>query len=400
MIDEQSTTEDRKRSFCLVAHNAAGAMFGGNQGHIGGVERQTSLMARWLAARGYGVSLLTWDEGQADEEIVDGVRVIRMCSRDSGLPGLRFFHPRWTSLNRALHRADADLYYHNCAEYVTGQIALWCRHGGRKFVYSSASDLDCAPGLPGVKKWRVRVLYRYGLLHADRIVVQTHRQQNMLRDGFGLESSVLPMPCPGPSSTEYQAPEPPRYDSCRILWVGRIAPEKCPERLLELARLCPGMHFDVVGPADSSEYAKEICDRFRTLPNLTLHGAMQRARMPEFYKRAACLCCTSLLEGFPNTFLEAWSHGLPVVSTFDPDRLIAERQLGIVAEDAAGLAAGIHRLIRSPNEWLQISARARRYYVENHTLDAVMPRFVGIFLDALRDGRTQFGASAQCGSSQ
>ncbi|MFH1755375.1 MAG: glycosyltransferase family 4 protein [Candidatus Latescibacterota bacterium] len=386
MIDEQSTTEDHRPSFCLVAHNAAGTMFGGHQGHIGGVERQTSLMARWLAARGYGVSVLTWDEGQADEEIVDGVRVIKMCSRDSGLPGLRFFHPRWTSLNRALQRADADVYYHNCAEYVTGQIALWCKHGGRKFVYSSASDLDCIPGLPDIKKWRVRVLYRYGLLHADRIVVQTRKQQSMLRDGFGLESTVLPMPCPGPSSTEYQAPEPPRYDSCRILWVGRICPETCPERLLEVAKLCPDVQLDVVGPVDDGKYAKDISDRTRTLPNLTLHGSMPRTRMSEFYKRAACLCCTSVIEGFPNTFLEAWSHGLPVVSTFDPDRLIAEHQLGVVAVDAAGLAAGIQRLIQSPDEWLQISARARCYYAENHTLDAVVPKFVGIFLDALKAG--------------
>jgi glycosyltransferase involved in cell wall biosynthesis len=397
MVDEQSTSEDRRPSLCLVAHKAAGEMFGGNRGHIGGVERQTSLMARWLAAHGYCVSLLTLDEGQADEEMVDGVRVIKMCSVDSGLPALRFFHPRWTSLNRAMLRADADVYYHNCAEYVTGQIALWCRHRGRKFIYSSASDLDCTPGLPDIKKWRVRVMYRYGLQHADRIVVQTRKQQGMLRDGFGLESTMLPMPCPGPSLTEYQAPEPPRDDSSRVLWVGRICPEKCPERLLELAWLCPGVHFDVVGPADGSDYAKEICDRACALPNMTLHGAMPRVRMPEFYKRATCLCCTSVLEGFPNTFLEAWSHGLPVVSTFDPDRLIAQCGLGIAAEDVAGLAAGIRRLCQSSSssEWLQVSARARRYYVENHTLDAVMPRFVGIFLDAFRDGRAQYRGAAR-----
>lgn len=394
MIDEQSTTEDRRPSFCLVAHNAAGAMFGGDRGHIGGVERQTSLMARWLAARGYGVSLLTWDEGQADEEIVDGVRVIKMCSRQSGLPGLRFFHPRWTSLNRALHRADADLYYHNCAEYVTGQIALWCRRNGRKFVYSSASDMDCTPGLPYMKKWRVRALYRYGLRHADRIVVQTQRQQSMLRDGFDLGSTVLPMPCPGPSSTEYRAPEPPQHDSCRILWVGRICPEKCPERLLALARLCPEAQFDVVGPVDDGTYAKEIRDRARTLPNLTLHGSIPRTRMFEFYERAACLCCTSVVEGFPNTFLEAWSHGLPIVSTFDPDRLIAEHRLGVVAGDAAGLATGIRRLIQSPDEWLQISARARCYYEKNHTVDAVIPKFVGVFLDALSERTTGIQARA------
>lgn len=389
MNDEQGAAEDRRPSICLVSHNAAGAMLGGDQGHVGGVERQVSLMARWLAARGYGVSLLTWDEGQAGEELVDGVRIIKMCSRDSGLPGLRFFHPRWTSLIRALDRADADVYYHNCAEYVTGQVALWCRWKTRKFVYSSASDLDCTPGLPWMKKWRVRLLYRYGLLHADHIVVQSRKQRNMLCEGFGLKSTVLPMPCPGPSATEYQAPTPPRRDSNRILWVGRICPEKCPERLLELAQLCPEVHFDVVGPADGSEYARDICDRARTLPNLTLHGAMPRVRMPEFYRQAACLCCTSVVEGFPNTFLEAWSHGLPIVSTFDPDQLIAERQLGVAAGNTAGLAVGIRQLTQSPDEWLQISARARRYYTENHTLDVTMPRFVEIFLDAFREGTSR-----------
>lgn len=389
MLDEQNKTIDHRPSFCLVCHNAAGAMFGGNRGLIGGIERQTSLMAKWLAARGYGVSLLTRDEGQADEEIVDGVRVIKMCSRDSGLPGLRFFHPRWTSLNRAMHRADADVYYHNGAEYVTGQVALWCQRHGKKFIYSSASDLDCTPGLPGrkMKKLHVRALYRYGIMHADRIVVQTRKQQSMLRAGFGLSSTVLPMPCPGPSSTEYQAPEPPRYDSCRVLWVGRICPDKCPERLLELAQLCPEVEFDVVGPADDSEYAKDICCRARTLPNLTLHGAVPRVRMPDFYQRAACLCCTSVVEGFPNTFLEAWSHGLPIVSTFDPDRLIVERRLGLAAENAAGLAAGLRRIIQDSDEWRLISTRARRYYVENHTEDAVMPRFVAILLDVLSSGR-------------
>ena len=61
------------------------------------------------------------------------------------------------------------------------------------------------------------------------------------------------------------------------------------------------------------------------MPNVTLHGRVERERMPSLYQDALCLCCTSVLEGFPNTFLEAWSVGLPVVSSFDPDHLIAER---------------------------------------------------------------------------
>ncbi|MEW6334630.1 MAG: glycosyltransferase family 4 protein, partial [Thermodesulfobacteriota bacterium] len=303
MIDNHRTAGDLGPSFCLVAHKAAGEIFGGDRGHVGGVERQTSLMARWLAASGYRVSLLTLDVGQPDEVMTDGVRVIKMYSVQSGLRGLRFFHPRWTSLNRALQQANADLYYHNCAECTTGQIALWCRHHRRKFVYSVASDMDCTPGLPGLKEWRARLLFRYGLLHADRIVVQTRNQQKMLLAGLGRTSTLLPMPCPGPSSTEYRPPAAPRPDARRILWVGRICPEKDPGRLLDVARICPEMDFDLVGPGDGSPYAEEICARAGTLPNLTLHGEVPRSGMPAVYRRASILCCTSVLEGFPNTFL-------------------------------------------------------------------------------------------------
>ena len=86
---------------CLVSHFAYGALAGGKNGHIGGVEWQTSLTAKWLAARGFDVSMITWDEGQPDDTRIDGVRVIKMCRRDAGLPFVRFAHPRWTSLVRA-----------------------------------------------------------------------------------------------------------------------------------------------------------------------------------------------------------------------------------------------------------------------------------------------------------
>ena len=80
-------------SICIIAHNAYGAMRGGLSGHIGGAEHQTALLARWLAERGYPTSLLTWDEGQSDETVIAGVRIIRICGAEAGIPGLRFIHP-------------------------------------------------------------------------------------------------------------------------------------------------------------------------------------------------------------------------------------------------------------------------------------------------------------------
>lgn len=367
---------------CLVAHYAYGALSGGGNGHVGGVERQMSVMSRWLAARGHEVSLLTWNEGDEGVTEIDGVRVIRMCRRADGLPGIRFFYPRWTSLVMAMRYADADVYYQNCGEYVTGQVALWCRSNNRKFVYSVASDVDCDPRLPEMKTVRERVLYRYGIKRADRIIVQTKGQMQMLKDGFGLDSVELPMPCQGPAPGTYAEPSPPDSKRCTVLWAARIQPSKRLELLVEVARKLPEVEFIVAGGSyQDNEYIRELMKFANETPNIRMLGMVARERMPALYKSAHLFCCTSSYEGFPNTFLEAWSHGLPVVSTFDPDNLINGRGLGVAVKDAAGMVDAIRRLQADSMDWSRMSRAARNQYLENHTLDAVMQRFEGVFMD-------------------
>jgi glycosyltransferase involved in cell wall biosynthesis len=231
------------------------------------------------------------------------------------------------------------------------------------------------------KTVRERVLYRYGLRHADRIIVQTRRQHTMLLEGFGLDSVVLPTPCAGPAESDYVPHDVPNGESFRILWIGRISEPKRLDRLLDLARKCPEWQIDLAGPPDNNEYGRRMYEEAKKVPNITVHGLVGRDRLPEFFKRAACLCCTSAREGFPNTFLEAWSHGLPVVSTFDPDGLIATRGLGVAADDVPGLIAGIRGLVSSPERYRRASDSARRYFVENHMFDGAMGRFERVFLD-------------------
>jgi glycosyltransferase involved in cell wall biosynthesis len=370
---------------CVVAHAAYGAMIHDPRRHVGGVERQTTLLSRWLAARGHDVSLVTWDEGQADGARVDGVRLLKLCRRDDGLPGLRFLHPRWTSLWAALDRAGADLYYQNCAEYVTGQVALWSERRGRPFVYWTASDTDCDPRLPALRTRRERILYRYGLRRAERLIVQTRAQQRRLREGFGLEATVIPAPCPGPSERDYAVRAHP--GAAPVLWVGRVSPEKRPDRLLDLAQACPELSFDLVGPFGDGAHARAALARARGLSNVTVHGALGREPLGRMYARALCLVSTSDYEGFPNTFLEAWSHGLPVVSTVDPDGLIAARGLGAPAASGADLALAVRRFSADRAGWARASAHARAYYLENHTVDMALARVEQAFLEAVASRR-------------
>jgi glycosyltransferase involved in cell wall biosynthesis len=372
---------DAPLRICVVSHFAYDAFTGRADGRVGGVEWQTSLLARWLARRGHDVSLVTWDQGQADGARVDGVRLFAICPEDAGLPGLRFLHPRWTGLAAALSRAEADVYYQNCAEAATGQVAWWARRHGRRFVYSLASDMHCDPALPDLATWRERALYRYGLRRADVVVAQTRAQQERLRTDWGRESVQVALPCPAP--VEAPSFDPPEGARPRVLWLGRVCAVKRPDRLLELAESRPQWDFDLVGPSDGSAPMEEVLARARRVANVSIHGLAPRAALPALFRGASALVCTSDREGVPNTFLEAWSHARPVVTTVDPDGVVAAQGLGAVGASVAELAAGLDRLLGDREAWRAAAMRAHAHFLAHHEADAVLARFEACFRAAL-----------------
>ena len=381
---------------CFVALHAYGLLSGRSDvRHQGGAERQQVLLARELARLGYSVSFVTLDHGQPDgENVGDGVRVFKAYRPGSGVRGLRFLHPRLTALWAAMSRADAEVYYQRGAEAETGLVAWWCRRRRRRFVFAAAHDTNFSPGLELLETSHERVLYRYGLRHADRVLAQTVRQQQLAREGFGLESVVVrncwspPVDAPLAFSGRRELPE-------MALWVGRISPEKRPEWLVALARDLPEHRFEVVGHANvSSPLAARIGDQLRSLPNVTWHGFLPHDRLQEVYSRATLLVCTSESEGFPNVFLEAWGHGVATVSTVDPDGVIAAHRLGGVAASYEDLRRLVEQARAEPAVWRERGCRAAAFVRAHHTpaasaaaLDRVLRElWIGVERQPLRAG--------------
>ncbi len=205
----------------------------------------------------------------------------------------------------------------------------------------------------------------------------------MLVQNFGCDPIVIPMPCQGPDDLAFIPPDPPGPDRSRILWVGRICEVKRPDRFLELAAMCPDLNFQLIGPEDDSEYSRRVISRAKEIPNVLVLGPVTYEQLTQFYHQASCLCSTSDFEGFPNTYLEAWSFGLPVITTFDPDNIIAEKNLGAATSDVPGLARSIRTFLASPDLWKGASVNARQYYVENHSIERVLPRFEQVFREVL-----------------
>jgi glycosyltransferase involved in cell wall biosynthesis len=267
-----------------------------------------------------------------------------------------------------MERADAATYYQRTSDSLTGVVAAFCRLRGRRFVFSVGEDGDCIPALPNCRTARERVLYRYGLRRAHVVVAQTRWQQEALDRHFGRSSVLIRSTAPDPGEPS----PPPSAGTPHLLWAGRLAPQKRPELLLELARRCPEVVFDVVGAAQSGAAEHEFTAGAAAVPNLRLHGFVPHGGLGAFYDRAAALVCTSVREGFPNTFLEAWSRARPVLTTVDPDDVVRREGVGLVAGGLEELAEAARTLSKQGREWAGMAGRARAYYLREHRPDRVL----------------------------
>lgn len=373
-------------AICFVAPNNYAILAGrGDIRQIGGAEVQRALIARELARRGHRVSFVTLDHGQPDGIEHDGIRVFKMCRRDAGLPGLRFFVPRWTSLSAAMRRANAEIYYQRTAGVETGQAAMWCRRNRRAFVLGIANDPECDARLGGANRpWRERWLFRHGMLNANRVIAQTFAQQRALRDNFAVDATVIRNCAPQPESGERIDPRM-RVDKPRALWVGRFARHKRLDWVTALAHACPRFQFDIVGAGgEGDESVKNTINELKQCANVTLHGYLPHDRAMLLYGGASVLLSTSAWEGFPNVFLEAWSRGVPTVSTLDPDELVQRGGFGLVAATVEGLTTALGQIVSSPEAWMERSERAMRHFREHHSIDATVDAFERVMLEAAR----------------
>jgi glycosyltransferase involved in cell wall biosynthesis len=349
------------RRICIVGLDSYGLLSGeGDLRYVGGESVQHVLLARAWRDLGYDVSIIVFDDGQGDRRVVDGITTISAHRRNAGLPGLKFFHPRASKLFAALLAADADVYYQSPAGAFTGITAWFCRMTGRKFIFRVASDSDCEKEHGRIRLWRDRRLFDYGLKHADLVAVQTQVQAQMLRDNHGLESSLVNMLVEPPRRAEM-----PIEKDIDVLWLSNLRTLKRPELVLELARQLPLVNFTLAGGAmphpTGLTYFDDVQAAAAQLPNVTLPGAIRYTDSGQWFDRARIFLNTSSIEGFPNTFLQAWIRGVPVVSFFDPDGLIRRLQLGSVAASIDDMRESIRGLLETDINRESIGRRARDF---------------------------------------
>lgn len=372
--ERAATGPARKPHVCFVALTAWPVMSGDTSiSMVGGAEVQQSVIAPALAARGYRVSMITMDHGQPEGTEVRGVRIHKAYQPDEGLPVVRFVFPRMTKLWDALKRVDADVYYQRTAAVSTAVTAAFCRRHGRYGIYAGASDVDFVPGRQDIEYARDRRLHEWGVRNMDRVLVQNATQLETLKANYGIDGVLIPNAFPTLPSDRS------RHEGGYVLWVATVRPSKRPELMLELARRMPNHRFVMIGGPDpgrkAEEYFASIAEQAARVPNIEFKGYMPFAEAEGWFDGARVLVNTSLYEGFPNTFLQSWSRGVPTVAFIDTgSRLDGEPVYDSVA-DVDEMAWKVDRLMREDLAWESASRRAAAFFRDSHSIEAIVGHY-------------------------
>lgn len=182
--------------------------------------------------------------------------------------------------------------------------------------------------------------------------------------------------------------------------VGMIAclkPQKSPRTFVEVAALvarrAPGAVFVLAG---DGELRREVEDRIR---DLNLSGRVRllgwRRDVPRLMAALDVLLHTSLWEGLPRVLPEAIAASVPIVATgVDGTRdILRDGETGIVCAplDAAGLAAGVLRLLEDRPHAAALARRARAVLPE-FDMDGMVRAQERLYLALLRGRRDLPGA--------
>ena len=350
----------RKRSVCLLAFNILPLISEKSQKKfIGGAELQQVNISRGLSKLGYDVSIVT--VGPKNKRIInaDGIKVITIkeiknvkCKLLKKLLNIR-------SIWAALKSADAEIYYTRAASYVTALLYFYSKLNKKKYIYAGAHDTDFIPGEELIRNKRDKILYEFGLKRADKVIVQTQKQRDFLYKNYGINGAII-------RNYLIDGAKNNNHQKELILWVSKFRKWKRPEMFLKLAVAFPNEKFVYIGAEDPSnpELYKKIKKETEALKNIDFLGFQPFNKTEKFFDHAKCLVNTSESEGFPNTYLQAWRRGIPVIATVDPDGIISRKSLGYVCHTIDDFKLSLKKLIYGKfNNTEQII----RYYNKNHS---------------------------------
>ncbi len=170
-----------------------------------------------------------------------------------------------------------------------------------------------------------------------------------------------------------QTRRPPEY----LAFLGRIAPEKRPDRAIRIAARC-GMPLKIAAKIDraDTEYYGNIIKPLLNTADVELIGEINDKQKPAFLSGAkALLMPIDWPEPFGLVMIEAMACGTPVIAfnRGSVPEIIENGVTGFIVEDEAGAVAALAKLDQLPRE------QVRRRFEERFTARRMADDYLDVY---------------------
>ena len=374
-----------EKSICFVSRYAYYLLLGKSNERVCGSEFQQCVLAKALVELGWRVVFATEKFTGGRIELENGIAILPCLdfSRKVLFPKrLALYLQIW----KGLKQADCHIYYQRNPGIFSAIIGQYCHIYDRKFIIAGAHDknFDVAHEL-NVNSFVDRFELKMGFKLANTIIVQNLRQQQMLAQNYRRKGVVFNNLYDG-GGLLYPDVEVRANNEChktrkKVIWVGRLVTYKRPQLCVALARLLPEYDFLIVGAKiKSKKLSVDVMTLSQGVENISCLGHLALEETERVFDSADALINTSSAEGFPNTFLQAWSRGLPVFSFLDPNNFITDNNLGKQVNSIEEMAMAIQKFFE--NDMNATKRKIMEFFLKNFSVKKKITDFEQILLGA------------------
>ncbi len=376
----------------------------------GGMSVYIRELARELGSRGYWVDIYTRvNASQKNQlaELYENVRLIQLRVGNNGHMHKLALYPYLADFFRELEefKASQSFDYHliHSHYWLSGRVGTWAQERWNVphvFMFHTIGAVKNntvgSEKEPGLRTATEKHLAR----HCDRILVATDKERDHLMQHYGAcPETIGVVPC-GVNLDLFRPLNKTRarqqlgftQDESIVLFVGRFAPLKGIDRLLEAAAYLQHhqrLRLVIVGGdgqrTPETQNLQRLSRRLGIQDSVTFVGRIEQDKLPPYYSAADVLVVPSYYESFGLVALESLASGTPVVATKvgAMESILQDGKTGHVVSNGSPilLANGIEAFI---SRSLPVSADAIRASVLRFSWENVASTMIDEYAAVLR----------------